>query len=108
MMASNQDAGFDFYSPLPGTETFRLLILEPSPRSSDQVSVRLLVTEPSTAPEYDAISYVWGDTETKIAIDCDGRAFLITANLHWALVRIRDVSRQQVVWADASRSLPEH
>lgn len=103
-MPSITDPIADLYHPLPGVNTFRLLVLEPSPRSCDPVSVRLLVTEPSTAPQYDAISYVWGDSEKKIDIQCDGLPFAITANLHWALVRIRDVLIRRVVWADASKS----
>jgi len=97
----------DLYYQLPGAETFRLLVLEPSPCSSDPVCARLLVTEPSAAPAYDAISYVWGDRETKFDIYCDGRPFPITANLHWALVRIRDVSNLRIVWADASKFIFE-
>ena len=106
-MPSRSGPGTGFYYPLPGVETFRLLVLEPSPRSTDPVFVRLLVTEPSRAPVYDAVSYVWGGTDTNVNIQCNGRPFAITANLHWALVRIRDVLNPRIIWADASKLIWE-
>lgn len=89
-----------FYTPLPGLQSFRLLVLDPGPVSSP-VSIRLCVIERARAPAYDAISYVWGDPNHKVTISCDGRPFEITFSLYWALVRIRSVSCERILWADA-------
>lgn len=90
----------DFYHPLAGLHTFRLLILEPGQIPSP-ISIRLQVVERATAPAYDAISYVWGDPTQTVVISCDGKPLEITFNLYWALVRIRSVSCEKVLWADA-------
>ena len=89
-----------FYHPLPGSHTFRLLTLDPGQIFSP-ISIRFHIIERATAPAYDAISYVWGDPNHKVTISCDGRPFGITFNLYWALVRIRSVSHEKILWADA-------
>jgi hypothetical protein len=55
----------------------------------------------SSATTYDAISYVWGDVQSTVAILCDGQSLQITENLHWALQRLRLSDLPRVVWADA-------
>lgn len=90
-----------FYRPLASSQIFRLLILDPAGRVSDPVSIRLQSVERSTAPAYDAISYVWGDPGHRVTILCDGKPFGITFNLYWALVRIRHEFYPRVLWADA-------
>lgn len=90
----------NFYHPLASSQTFRLLILEPG-HVSDPVSIRLQSVERSTAPAYDAISYVWGDPGHRVNILCDRKPFSITFNLFWALVRIRHEFYPRVLWADA-------
>ncbi|KAN0112256.1 Heterokaryon incompatibility protein (HET) domain containing protein [Hyaloscypha variabilis] len=91
----------NFYRPLLGYHSFRLLILDPASSVSHPVSIRLQVAERATAPVYDAISYVWGDPTHKVTIACDGPPFQITFNSYWALVRIRSASHPRVLWADA-------
>lgn len=90
-----------FYHPLASSQTFRLLILEPAGHVSDPMSIRLQSVERSTAPTYDAISYVWGDPGHRVTILCDGKPFSITFNLYWALVRIRHQFYPKVLWVDA-------
>lgn len=92
--------GNQVYKPLLEGE-FRLLVLEPGPDQDPNISVRLVPCRPQTATAYDALSYVWGDQSSKTTIFLDGEPFEITANLHWALRRTRDLHVKRVLWADA-------
>jgi hypothetical protein len=88
------------YPPLLSSNSFRLIQLSPG-SGSDIISVHLLQSELQSAPVYDAVSYVWGDSECAVTISCDSQPLEITTNLHWALWRIRDPYVAQCVWADA-------
>jgi hypothetical protein len=50
---------------------------------------------------YEALSYVWGDSDQRHAISVDGQDLFVTTNLHAALVRLRDRLLERVVWVDA-------
>jgi hypothetical protein len=88
------------YFPLLEGQVIRLIELIPG-AWNDPVSIRLFITELQHAPEYDAISYVWGDPSQTVPITCNGREMDITLNLNAALKRIRLTYRSRIVWADA-------
>ncbi|KAK2604201.1 hypothetical protein N8I77_007149 [Diaporthe amygdali] len=88
------------YRPLDKGD-FRLLVLDPGPPQDPNISVRLVQCRLQSAPPYDALSYVWGDQSQMSTILLDAKPFQVTANLHWALRRIRDPLEVQVIWADA-------
>ena len=50
---------------------------------------------------YEALSYVWGKPEKTQSIYVSGKEFRITANLHTALIRLRDRFLQRILWVDA-------
>src|SRR5689334_12476980 len=75
------------YLPLIDGHIIRLIELEPG-EPGDQVHLRLLIAELEYAPEYEALSYVWGDTQNTTQIICNGRPLEVTRNLHTALVRL--------------------
>ncbi|KAF8861161.1 hypothetical protein BDZ45DRAFT_618648 [Acephala macrosclerotiorum] len=60
----------------------------------------------STAPEFHALSYVWGDTSVKFPIQINGHSFQITKNLHTGMRQIRkkyaDIGNFNL-WIDAIR-----
>lgn len=78
----------------------RLLELEPG-APNDPVVLRLFVVELEHAPEFDAISYVWGSEKNRMPVTCNGRHLDVTVNLHAAFVRLRYTDRARTVWADA-------
>lgn len=90
---------------------FRLLILRPGQRSSpvccSLVSASLFDFDDisgvgsSSVGGYEAISYVWGDSNQTSEIDCDDAKFTITTNLESALRHFRDTTRTRILWADA-------
>jgi hypothetical protein len=88
------------YRPLPDGYFIRLLELAPG-SGDDMISGRLFVTELKHAPEYEAISYVWGSHHTTVPIVCNGHRIHITVNLANALSRVRYLDRPRILWADA-------
>jgi len=78
----------------------RILVLEPG-RWRDPVRVRLEIEELAERPEYEAISYSWGNAQQTKPITCDGGLFHITENLFDGLRRMRLADRERYLWADA-------
>lgn len=77
-------------------------ILELLPGSGNEsVKTRLITSDLSDGPDFEALSYVWGEQTVKCQISCEGATITITESLHDALLQIRlpRISRQ--IWADA-------
>ncbi|CZR62733.1 related to heterokaryon incompatibility protein het-6 [Phialocephala subalpina] len=79
---------------------FRLITLLPG---SDPEALQCLLNVASlnTNPNYEALSYVWGDPKEKVPIICNGAELEITRDLHIALRRLRHVDRSRTLWVDA-------
>jgi Heterokaryon incompatibility protein (HET) len=80
--------------------TVRLIELEEGEPDSE-ISIRLLIAELDFAPQFEALSYVWGDSNDRLPITCNGRTISITSNLHKALRRTRYIDRPRILWVDA-------
>lgn len=52
-------------------------------------------------PDYEALSYVWGDSLLKYKILVNGVLYPITTNLYLALRRLRCVDAARTIWVDA-------
>ncbi|KAK4901388.1 hypothetical protein LTR27_001946 [Elasticomyces elasticus] len=61
----------------------------------------LNVVKLDEAPEYEALSYVWGETTGSRAILLAGEEHKVTANLHGALGALRYTDRPRLLWVDA-------
>ena len=97
------------YSSLPpGTQTIRLLELQPAAADADPLQASLvdaLLGHPSQ-PAYEAISYVWGDSIFPETLHLEGshgelETLAITANLARCLVGLRRPHTPRVLWVDA-------
>ncbi|EKG14333.1 Heterokaryon incompatibility [Macrophomina phaseolina MS6] len=87
------------HDPLPdGEKFFRLLELLPGPENST-VSCRLRIHSINFHPDYDAISYVWGDERTDIF--CHRKRLRIPRNLCDVLQRLRSQNATRILWADS-------
>ena len=93
------------YSPLPGPDSIRLLRLLPDVLPSSQIRCQLLDFNLDISNGgnylYDALSYVWGDPSKPYTLDLEGYNLPITANLHVALVHLRDPYFERILWVDA-------
>jgi hypothetical protein len=93
------------YSPLPsGSDSIRLLCLKPSQDNSADIHCELLQYSLQKASQnhlYEALSYVWGNSETKPRIFIHTCSFDVTNNLHAALLELRNHSMERILWIDA-------
>ncbi|CAI6092189.1 unnamed protein product, partial [Clonostachys chloroleuca] len=85
---------------LPRSRVIRVLILFPG-AGDDPIRISLQVAFLDDEPEFEAISYVWGDPTSKKNIYCDDVCISVTANLHAALHNFRLQDKPRRLWADA-------
>ncbi|KXH36376.1 hypothetical protein CNYM01_13791 [Colletotrichum nymphaeae SA-01] len=78
----------------------RLFTLWPGTQESPIQGVFSVATL-DDGPDYQCISYVWGDAADTKDITVDGKEFKITASLFSVLRRIRSEQEYLIVWADA-------
>ncbi|KAI0380331.1 heterokaryon incompatibility protein-domain-containing protein [Hypomontagnella monticulosa] len=76
------------YTRLHSATAFRLLELLPGDNWS-------------LPPDYEAVSYAWGNTDKKVAAICDGDRLMISLGLQDALTQMRYSDRSRLLWVDA-------
>ncbi|KAF4986162.1 hypothetical protein FGRMN_10962 [Fusarium graminum] len=87
-------------------DSFRLIFLGPGDADSP-LTIHLLNRTLHDAPPYEAVSYVWGDTNKQALVqveDYDGKRSTqipITYNCHDALVNLRHTDSSRVLWIDS-------
>jgi hypothetical protein len=90
------------YRPLhKDPSQIRLITLHASPDFDSPIECSLGHVNLDERPEYQALSYVWGDPNVCKAIFIDGTTLPATTNLVAALRQIRDATKPLVLWADA-------
>ena len=84
------------------TTTIRVLHLNPGERD-DQIegSLKLLDLGTEPPPQYDCISYVWGNLGSTRSAIVNQKDVAITGSLHEVLRHLRSKSKALTVWADA-------
>lgn len=88
------------YKPLDEGQ-FRLLHLLAGAADDNVIRVRLVDEAVKSAPEYHAISYIWGNPRQTAGILCEGAEIRVTKDLFDALRLWRRADEDVVVWADA-------
>ncbi|KAK3352266.1 heterokaryon incompatibility protein-domain-containing protein, partial [Lasiosphaeria hispida] len=93
------------YSRLPSSGRIRLLRLMPHEQENAGVECQLISYPLRDSSEgtnmYEALSYVWGDTNNHRSISIDKHNVKVTPNLHAALLHLRDPFFERVLWVDA-------
>jgi hypothetical protein len=77
----------------------RVLYLRPG-SWHDEISCDLKVVSLDENPEFEALSYVWGDPEDTSPVRLDSCALEVTKNLKAALRRLRKKECDRVIWID--------
>ncbi|PHH84878.1 hypothetical protein CDD83_1229 [Cordyceps sp. RAO-2017] len=88
------------YETLPTPTAFRILELQPAHEGSP-ISCVLHTIDWPVVPQYEAISYAWGDPEVQASIICHGKRLEITKSLESGLTHLRLQDRSRYLWADA-------
>jgi hypothetical protein len=83
--------------------SFRLLILHPAANYADPILCNLAVfpLQADEHPEYEALSYCWGDEANPGFLTCNGEKFPIRDNLNAGLRRLRLSDHTRILWVDA-------
>lgn len=87
------------YRALETPTTIRLLDLHPG-HEADSISCSLRHCDLDYNPDYEAISYVWGEPVFSVDIECGGKAVYITPGLQQVLKRVRRVDAKRTIWVD--------
>ncbi|KAJ9605767.1 hypothetical protein H2200_009616 [Cladophialophora chaetospira] len=88
----------DVYSTLHGDE-IRTLLLAPGKKGTPLTCELQVVASPSST-QFEALSYVWGDTAQSHAISCNGFNFAVTPSLYTALTHLRYPDSWRRLWVD--------
>ena len=79
----------------------RLARLVPGPYSATvEVSLEHHILGSPEIPEYEALSYTWGDTSVVHTISCNGGRLCVADNLWNALRRLRYEEKPRLLWID--------
>ena len=90
------------YDALTHEDSFRILRLHPpQPHDSESLYAELIPCRLSESPEYEAISYAWGEPIFPEILDLPTGRLGITSNLAAALRQFRRRGGPRSLWADA-------
>ncbi|ORY12590.1 heterokaryon incompatibility, partial [Clohesyomyces aquaticus] len=65
------------------------------------ISVQIESSEIDSLPKYEALSYVWGDTNNSRSIQCNESSLTVTESLYSALNSLRRQEEARLMWIDA-------
>lgn len=87
------------YQPL-GHREIRLVVLQPAKWNSP-IKCHLIIDCLDEDPDYQALSYFWGDPKALRPISLQGRIVQISRNLESSLRHLRYEDRERTLWIDA-------
>lgn len=82
-------------------DEIRLAILDPNGDIDQPASCTLTIVSLDSKPDFEAISYVWGDPEVTVPMMLHGVEWPITISLDLALRHLRHQTVQKTFWVDA-------
>ncbi|KAH8807101.1 heterokaryon incompatibility protein-domain-containing protein [Xylogone sp. PMI_703] len=100
---SSDAKGSYVYEPLQpsgGKLLVRLVTLLPGD-DLDDIDLKLHCLDLLESPEYEALSYCWGDPSIRTSVKCNDGLLNVTINLKEALLHLRHRSEERVIWIDA-------
>ncbi|KAL8783698.1 MAG: hypothetical protein Q9213_004437 [Squamulea squamosa] len=90
------------YTPLPQTpKAIRVVALLPAPSKTAAIDCVLSNDSLLNNPQFEALSYTWGDPAHTRDISVNGKSFAVTENLFVALQHLRSTSFPRILWIDA-------
>lgn len=91
------------YTTLETPHSFRLLRILHESDSSDDIhcTIEEYDRADEECPRYTALSYAWGDTNTRKPIKLNGKTVLVVMNLYEALLHLRRRVPNMFIWIDA-------
>ena len=90
----------DVALPLDTATSTRLMVIEPG-AYYHPIRCRLGEVDLDDDPEYEAISYTWGDANNVETVHVNGLSLQMRSNLSSFLRRLRHISEEKTFWVDA-------
>ena len=84
----------------PPVLAFRVVELLPG-KDDEPISCRLHAEDLSNPPDFEALSYAWGDPTATHTIICGGKLKEVTKSLYGALSHLRYQHQSRTLFADA-------
>ncbi|KAI0871315.1 heterokaryon incompatibility protein-domain-containing protein [Hypoxylon argillaceum] len=88
------------YTPITTPRTIRLMHLYPG-IETNPIHLSLVTITLDSAPDYEAISYCWGNAQDVRPVTCNAASLSITNSLFTGLRHFRHADRPRILWADA-------
>jgi hypothetical protein len=90
------------YNPLPEGDSIRLIRLEAG-EWFQNIFCTFITSSLEQVPQYECLSYVWGDETDRRTVVCDRRRLVlsVTASCESALRRLRYRTKPRLLWVDA-------
>jgi hypothetical protein len=91
------------YESLSSESSFRVLRLLPTEPGIDQnpaIEIELFEANFDSPPDFEAVSYAWGQEEANATVICNGKCLLVTPNVVSALKALRRSESSKVLWID--------
>jgi hypothetical protein len=85
----------------PWARHIRLIRLLPSKHYEAHIHCEILRASLNRHPEYEALSYAWGDSKVTSPVYLEGVRSHVTTNLEQALRHLRYEDRERILWVDA-------
>jgi hypothetical protein len=99
--SGTDDRASTYYQMCSSIMQIRLLNVMPAKSAIEDIVCELQTVLMTDNPEYDALSYTWGDAAHQRSIVLNGRRYCIGANLWNALRSLRHESKIKTLWIDA-------
>jgi hypothetical protein len=89
------------YEPIDASKQIRLISLAPG-AGSEAIQIELLTANLDKLPQYEALSYAWGDGRHRVQLQSPGNTSLVvTRSLADTLCALRLLNHPRIIWADA-------
>lgn len=88
------------YESLTASDHIRLINILPANRGS-AIKLNIEHADINSHPEYECLSYAWGEDDHKLSVTIDDSSLLVTATLYVALEHLRHASQERKIWIDA-------
>ena len=102
MEIDNDKPKFEYESLVADVREFRLLIVSPGTSEQTlQCRLRTVSFDETGPPQYETISYCWGDLRKHESVTVDGIPLQVPPSAAAALRRMRKPNTERVLWLDA-------
>lgn len=99
---NHRDTVFEIFHRLDSKlREIRLVLLEPAPSFNDVIVCSLQTSRLAGCPDFEALSWTWGDPNLTCSIRLQGRDWQAPANLITALKYLRRPGKIRTLWIDA-------